>query len=86
MPFSQAIINVVIAATSMGLKVTFTGVEDLEAHLTAFHTQMMLSEGSDVVYCKLFISTFAGTTLDWFINLPDGHITSFNQFLMLFRE
>jgi len=70
----------------MSLKVTFTGVEDLEAHLTAFHTQMMLSGGSDDVYCKLFISTLAGAALDWFVSLPDGHITSFDQFSMLLRE
>ena len=38
MPFSQAIMDAVILATSMGPKVTFTGVEDLEAHLTVFHT------------------------------------------------
>jgi len=49
MSFSQTIMDVVIPATSMGPKVTFTGVEDPEAHLTAFHTQMMLLGGSDVV-------------------------------------
>jgi len=50
MPFSQEIMNVVILATSMGPKVTFTGVEDPEANLTTFHTQMMLTGGSDAVY------------------------------------
>jgi len=44
MPFSQVIMDAVILVTSMGLKVTFTGVEDPEAHLTTFHTQMMLRE------------------------------------------
>jgi len=47
---------------------------------------MMLVEGSDAVHCKLFMSTLAGTTLDWFISLPDGHVTSFTQFSTLFRE
>ena len=70
----------------MGTKVTFTGVENLEAHITVFHTQMMLSGGSDVVHCKLFMSTLSGTTLNWFVSLPDRHITSFNQFSTLFRE
>jgi len=60
----------------MGPKVTFT----------AFHTQMMLTGGSDVVYCKLFMSTLVGTALEWFVSLPDGHITTFDQFAMLFRE
>jgi len=78
--------DAVIPTTSMGLKVTFAGVEDPKAHLTAFHTQMMLSGGSDVVYCKLFMSTLAGATLEWFVSLLDGHITSFDQFSTLFRE
>jgi len=86
MPFSQAIMDVVLPATSMGPKVTFTGVEDPEAHLTTFHTQMMLTGGSDVVYCKLFMSTLASTALEWFVSLPDGHITTFDQFSTLFRE
>ena len=38
------------------------------------------------MHSKLLMGTFSGTTLDWFINLPDGHITSFDQFLTLFKE
>ena len=86
MLFSQVIMDTVIPSTFMGPKVTFTGVEDPEAHITTFHTQMMLSRGSDAVYCKLFMSTLACAALDWFISLPDGHITSFDQFTTLFRE
>jgi len=47
MPFSQAIMVVVIPATFVRPKATFTGIEDPEAHLTAFHTQMMLVGGSN---------------------------------------
>jgi len=68
------------------VKASFTGVEDPEAHLTAFHTQMMLSGGSDAVYCKMFMSTLQGTTLEWFVSLPTGHITNFQQFSKLFVE
>jgi len=32
------------------------------------------------------MSTFTGTTLQWFSGLLDGHITSFVQFSKLFRE
>jgi len=42
MPFSQAIMDAEIPTT-------FTRVEDPKAHLTAFHTQMMLVRGSDAV-------------------------------------
>jgi len=61
MPFSQAIVDTVIPANFMGLKITFTGVEDLEAHITTFHTQMMISGSTDAMHCKLFMGTFSGT-------------------------
>jgi len=41
-PFSTEIVEVVIPATLVGPKVTFTGTKDPKAHLAAFHTQMML--------------------------------------------
>jgi len=85
-PFSQAILESAIPNMFTGPKVTFTGMEDLEAHLTAFHTQMMLVGGSDAVRCKLFMSTLTGMAMDWFISLPEGHITSFAQLSRLFRE
>ncbi|XP_068498311.1 uncharacterized protein [Phaseolus vulgaris] len=84
--FSQSILEAVIPNTFVGPKVTFTGMEDPEAHLTAFHTQMMLVGGSDTVRCKLFMSTLTGMAMDWFISLPDGHITLFTQLSQLFRE
>ena len=46
----------------------------------------MLVGGSDAVRCKLFMSTLIGMAMDWFISLPDGHITSFAQLSQLFRE
>ena len=61
-------------------------MEDPEAHLTVFHTQMMLSRRSDVVYYKVFMSTLSGTALDWFVSLPTGHIITFQQFSMMFVE
>jgi len=65
MPFSQEIMDTVVPTNAVAVKASFTGVEDPEAHITAFHTQMMLSGGSDVVYCKVFMSTLSGTALDW---------------------
>jgi len=76
----------VILNTFAGPKVIFTGMEDPEAHLTAFHTQMVLVGGSDAARCKLFMSTFTGMAMDWFISLRNGHITSFRQLSQLFRE
>jgi len=85
-PFSQVIMNTALPTTSLGPKVSFTGVEDPEAHLTAFHTQMMFTGGSNAVYCKLLMSTLSGAAMEWFVSLPDGHITTFDQFATLFRE
>ena len=85
-PFSQEILEAVIPNTFAGPKVIFTGMEDPEAHLTASHMQMVLVGGSDAVRCKLFMSTLTGMAMDWFISLPDGHITSFPQLSRLFRE
>ena len=78
-PFSQAILETAIPNT-------FTGTEDPEAHLTAFHTQMLLVGGSDAAKCKLFMSTLTGMAMDWFISLLEGHVTSFAQLSKLFRE
>ena len=86
MPFSQSIIEAVIPPTFVGSKVTFTRMEDPEAHLTAFHTQMMLLDGSNTVRCKLFMRTLVGMAMDWFISLPNAHVTSFAQLSQLFRE
>jgi len=41
----------------------FKGIEDLESHLMAFNAQMIVSGGTDVIPCKMFMSTFTGTTL-----------------------
>ena len=38
------------------------------------------------MYCKLLMSMLAGATLEWFVSLLDGHITTFDQFATLFRE
>jgi len=75
-----------IPNTFAGPKVIFTRMEDPETHLAAFHTQMVLVGGSDAAKCKLFMSTLTGIAMDWFISLPDGHITSFRQLSRLFRE
>jgi len=78
-PLSQEILDAPIPNTFAGPKAIFTGMEDPEAHLTAFHTQMVLVGGSDAARCKLFTSTLTRMAMDWFISLPSGHITSFQQ-------
>ena len=86
MPFSPEIMQTMVPPNLVGVKASFTEVEDPEVHLTAFHTQMMLSEGSDAVHCKMFMSTLSGIVMEWFVSLPEGHVTSFHQFSKLFTE
>jgi len=78
--------HVVIPANFITPKIVFTGVEDPEIHLTTFNSQIMISGGTNAMHCKMFMGTFSGTTLQWFVDLPDGHITSFDHFSELFRE
>ena len=84
-PFSRAIMDEPVVVHHVAPRITFTGVEDSETHLTMFNAQMIISGGSDAIRCKMFMSAFTGTTIQWFSGLPDGHITSFAQFAKLFR-
>ena len=63
MPFSQAIMEVVVPMNFVTPKITFTGTKDPKAHLTAFHAQMMISGGTEAMHCKLLTRTFTGTAL-----------------------
>jgi len=85
-PFTQAIMDEFVSPYYITPNIIFTGVEDPENHLTAFNAQMIIYEGINVIHCKMFMGTFTGTMLQWFSGLPDGHITSFDQFSELFRH
>jgi len=85
-PFSQAIMDVIIPASLITPKIVFIVAEHPEAHLTTFNAHMMILGGTKAMHCKMFMGTFTGTTLQWFVGLLDGHIPSFNQFFGLFRE
>jgi len=80
------IMDAIIPANYLTPKVVFTGVEYPESHLTTFNAQMIISRGTDTIHCKMFMGTFTSTTLQWFSDLPDGHITFFDKFSELFRE
>jgi len=85
-PFSRVIMDELVPPHYIMPNIVFTGVEDPENHLRVFNTHMIIFGGTDAIYCKMFLGTFTGTALQWFSGLPDGHITSFNQFSELFRE
>jgi len=85
-PFSQAIIDALIPANYITPKIVFKIVENPENHLTTFNVQMIIFGGTYAIHCKMFMGTFTSTSLQWFSGLPNGHITSFDQFSELFRE
>ena len=85
-PFLQVIMDELVPPHYITPKIVFKGVEDPENHLTTFNAHMILYGGMNVIQYKMFMSTFTGTTLQWFSRLFDGHITSFAQFSRLFRE
>jgi len=83
---AQSLSHEPVPAHYVAPKITFTGVEDPESHLTMFKVQIIISGGSDAVRCKMFMGTFTGTAIQWFSKLPDDHITTFTQFARLFRK
>jgi len=77
--------NELILVHYMVLKVeSFNGTQDHMAHLNIFRTQMLISVGNDGVRCKMFVSMFVTTTLEWFNHLPDGSIHAFKDFSKVF--
>jgi len=78
--------NEPVPAHYVAPKIAFTRVEDPKSHLIAFNADMIISGGSDVMRCKMFMGTFTGMTIQWFSGLPNGHISYFYQFTKLFRE
>jgi len=77
MPFSQSIMDTVIPASFMVPKITFTGVEDSKAHITAFHTQMMISRGTDASWERSQAQRWTGPS----VSLMDTslHLISFQH-------
>ena len=58
----------------------------IRAHPATFAEvrRLAVAHIADAVYCKVFMSTLSGTALDWFVSIPTGHITTFQQFSKMF--
>jgi len=78
--------DALVPANYITPKIMFSRGEDPGNHLTALNAQMLIYAGTYTIHCKMFMGTFTGTTLQWFSGLPDGHLTSFDQFSELSRE
>jgi len=86
-PFTQKIMVEQVLPHFMVLKLTlYLGSRDPETHLKGFRAQMLISGGSDVIRCKMFVGTLTGMTLQGFSTIPDGTIDSFQTFFQLFLQ
>jgi len=64
----------------------YAGSADLESQLKVFNAQILVSGGSDVVRCKVFVGTLSGAALKWFSGIPRARVTSFPMFAKMFLE
>ncbi|XP_031104440.1 uncharacterized protein LOC116007921 [Ipomoea triloba] len=67
---------------------TYDGSSDPSDHLIGFQAKMLIAGAKDPMYCRVFVSTLEGIARDWFISLPRGSVSTFedlaNQFLTRF--
>ncbi|XP_057434232.1 uncharacterized protein LOC130726894 [Lotus japonicus] len=79
--FSAAVREVAITDNMKNIVLkTYIGKADLKEHLLYFNTKMVINAAFDAVKCRIFPSTFKGTTMAWFTTLPRGSITNFHDF------
>nr|GME05145.1 uncharacterized protein LOC109158413 [Ipomoea batatas] len=69
---------------------TYDGSSDPSDHLMGFQAKMLIVGAKDPMYCRVFVSTLEGIARDWFISLPRGSVSTFedlaNQFLTRFAS
>ncbi|CAL1367513.1 unnamed protein product [Linum trigynum] len=63
---------------------SYDGTSDPEDHLNNYFTKMQLYNSSDATLCRAFPSTFVGVVLDWYHQIEEGRIDSFEQFAAMF--
>ncbi|XP_057432518.1 uncharacterized protein LOC130725292 [Lotus japonicus] len=80
-PFSAVVREVAIPDNMKSLALeAYSGGTDPKDHLLYFSAKMVISVASDAMKCRMFPSTFKGTTMAWFTTLPRGSIAKFSDF------
>jgi len=51
-----------------------------------FRAHILICGGIDAIRCKIFASTLNETTLDWFNNLLEHNVTSFDEIFKMFID
>ncbi|XP_021746868.1 uncharacterized protein LOC110712722 [Chenopodium quinoa] len=62
----------------------YDGRGDPGRFITSYEGHMMLYTNSDVVWCKVFPTTLVGAAADWFNNLENGMVDSFEKLTEMF--
>ncbi|KAL4330083.1 hypothetical protein AHAS_Ahas13G0364600 [Arachis hypogaea] len=57
----------------------YDGISDPSHHLSNFRSRMYLTDASDVIRCKAFLTILTKTAIKWFDNLPPRPISSFDN-------
>ncbi|KAL0433289.1 UNVERIFIED_CONTAM: hypothetical protein Slati_2663200 [Sesamum latifolium] len=61
----------------------YDGTTDPMEHLSHFENIALLHRYTDEIKCRVFVTTFARAAQQWFNQLPDGAIGSFQEFCSL---
>jgi len=62
----------------------YTGEIDLDKHLKVYITHVALYTSHDAVFCKAFLTTLKGPSLEWFTTLPPYSIDCFDTLSHMF--
>ncbi|KAL2235898.1 UNVERIFIED_CONTAM: hypothetical protein Sindi_1322000 [Sesamum indicum] len=84
-PFSNDILTHVVEP---GFRVPdlqkYDGTKDPHEHITAFELVINLYGQPGPIMAKLFVTTLAGKTQEWFTSLPSGSVESYEQLIQKF--
>ncbi|CAN1139542.1 Transposon Ty3-I Gag-Pol polyprotein, partial [Linum perenne] len=64
----------------------YVGTGDPDEHLQAFQIAMQMQQAGDAAYCRAFPATLGGRAREWYMNLPEGIITSWEGFARIFSQ
>ncbi|XP_021760611.1 uncharacterized protein LOC110725438 [Chenopodium quinoa] len=82
-PFAQSILDQPMEKIKMPT-CRYEGRGDPRRYITSYEGHMILYTNSDAVWCKVFPTTLVGAAADWFNNLENGAVHSFQQLAEMF--
>ncbi|KAL0910749.1 hypothetical protein M5K25_018832 [Dendrobium thyrsiflorum] len=64
----------------------FTGIENPRQHLAHFRASCCNAGGSDALLFRQFVSSLSGIAFEWYADLPNGSVRTFNELENLFLK